>query len=142
MTIYLVACGKEKVNHPVRARDMYTGSYFQACLKYAEMKKNDGVYVLSAKYGIVDLEQVIEPYDIAIDDFDAIEIEQVKEQVIEKGLLNENVIVLGGKRYVKFAQKIWKHAYSPLKGGLLKQIAWLNQEVDKIKMQRQMEMWR
>lgn len=140
--IFLVACGKEKVQHSIEARRMYTGSYFKACLRYAESQPNDGIYILSAMYGIVDLDEIIMPYDVLIGDSNSILHSDVINQAANKGLIHENVIVLGGKKYVNFAKKIWQNVSSPLEGGLLSQISWLNRQVAIEKMKKQMELWK
>jgi hypothetical protein len=142
MTIYLVACGKEKVQHSIKARGMYTGSYFKACLKYAESQSNDGIFILSAKYGLVELEEIIQPYDLVIGDDGSVNTDYIKSQATEKGILYENIIVLGGKKYVKFIQKIWPNATCPLSGGLLSQISWMNKQVEIEKLKKQMELWK
>lgn len=58
--IAFVGCVKSKKDHPCKAEEMYTSDLFKKSLMYA--KKADKVYILSAKYGLVELDEVILPY--------------------------------------------------------------------------------
>lgn len=61
ITIALVGCGKSKRMACAPAKDLYTGPLFRAGRAYAE--ECDEWRILSAKYGVLDPELVIEPYD-------------------------------------------------------------------------------
>ena len=64
--IILISCGARKTKTAQKARDLYIGTYFRKMLKYAEyLSKKSGakIYILSAKYGLVELNEVIEPYE-------------------------------------------------------------------------------
>lgn len=140
MTTYIVACGKEKAQFRMQAKDMYIGSYFKSCLKYA-LEFGDKVFILSAKYGLLELDDFINPYDLLMGDDGSVTIDIVKEQAINLEI-SGNVIVLGGKKYLDFSKKIWKNATCPLSGGLLHQISWMNQQVDIQNKKRQLELWK
>lgn len=58
----VVGCGKRKATEPRPARDLYTGSLFTAARRYAEASFLPW-RILSAKHGLVDPDQVLEPYD-------------------------------------------------------------------------------
>ncbi len=63
MLIGLISCTKEKLPHPARARELYSPSHlFNGALRYLTGRAG-AIYILSAKYGLLDLEQVIAPYD-------------------------------------------------------------------------------
>ena len=64
-TIVLVGCGKEKLQRPAKAKELYTGPLFRKARAYAE-KHGDLWRILSAKYGLVDPETVIAPYDATV----------------------------------------------------------------------------
>ncbi|HEX5750038.1 MAG TPA: hypothetical protein VFZ09_27660 [Archangium sp.] len=64
----LVGCGKEKLDRAAPARDLYTGPLFRAALEVAEAEFGADVWILSAKYGLTDLDEVLEPYDLHLDD--------------------------------------------------------------------------
>ena len=63
----LIGCSKSKLSTPARARDLYTGSLFTKSLRYAELTC-DATAILSAKYGLVQLDDVIHPYNAKITD--------------------------------------------------------------------------
>jgi|GEM_PF-1238524 len=69
--IALVGCGKAKAPQATEARWLYTGPLFRAALNAAEAEFGDDVWILSAQHGLVDLDEVLEPYDVALDDCDA-----------------------------------------------------------------------
>jgi hypothetical protein len=63
--IGLVSCSQQKLSHPAPARELYCSPLFKQSLAYAEARC-DRVYVLSAKYELVETDQVLEPYDQAL----------------------------------------------------------------------------
>ncbi len=60
--IALVACVSKKNPMPMPARDLYISDWFRKASAYA-MRVADEWYILSAKYGLVAPDTVIEPYD-------------------------------------------------------------------------------
>jgi hypothetical protein len=67
LRVALVGCGKDKTTHPAPARDLYVGNLFVAARRYVEAQMTgrgiDAWYVLSARYGLVHPDRVLEPYD-------------------------------------------------------------------------------
>lgn len=61
-TVYLVACANKKQNKPAPAKNLYISDLFQKSAALAR-REGDRWYILSAKYGLVEPGQVIEPYD-------------------------------------------------------------------------------
>lgn len=68
-TLVLVGCGDAKADEPRKAKDLYTSNYFGLKRQYAE-EYGDEWAILSAKYGLLDPEAEIEPYDVSADDVD------------------------------------------------------------------------
>lgn len=62
-TVALISCVSMKLDRPAKARDLYLSPLFKYALKYAESLHPDGIYILSAKYGLLGLEAIVEPYD-------------------------------------------------------------------------------
>jgi hypothetical protein len=60
--IGLVSCGATKLDRPAPARELYTSELFRRSLAYAE-RRCQHVYVLSAKHRMVELDQMVEPYE-------------------------------------------------------------------------------
>jgi hypothetical protein len=61
-TIALISCVKTKSASPTRADELYTSPLFRKSLLYA-LTNADQHFVLSAKYGLVSPDTIIEPYE-------------------------------------------------------------------------------
>lgn len=75
-TIALIACCKSKdfSLDAQPARKVYTGQLFRAQLAYACQRLPDGqIYILSAKYGLLALDELILPYEQTLNRMDAAE---------------------------------------------------------------------
>lgn len=72
--IYLLGCGKQKQKTGWfgPARELYTGSLFKAKLRFAE-KVEVKWYIVSAKFGLMDPNQVVTPYDRTMNDLSPID---------------------------------------------------------------------
>lgn len=66
--IYLISCCKEKLPHSAEAQDLYQSDGFKKCLAEAFSYNPDAILILSAKHHIVELNQVLEPYDVCLSD--------------------------------------------------------------------------
>lgn len=121
--LIVIACGASKRTQPAPAADLYTGSLFRSSLAWARsVAPDDRIRILSAKHGLVRLNQVLMPYDIRLGQADAMSPDGVHVQAADEGLLKESdVIVVGGKDYVRFARRVWPHARAPFApdGGLI-----------------------
>jgi hypothetical protein len=68
--IGLVGCGKRKLRHAAPAQELYVGPLFRGRRAYVD-RTCSRWFILSAKHGLVDPEQVLEPYDMTLDDASA-----------------------------------------------------------------------
>lgn len=59
----LIGCGAAKLDHPARAADLYTSTYFQAKVRFAEGLGLPWA-ILSGKLGIVQPDSLTHPYDL------------------------------------------------------------------------------
>lgn len=64
--VLLLCGGTYQKDTAAPARELYLGELFRFSLRYAEKLKVDKAFVLSAKYGVVELSEIIEPYKISI----------------------------------------------------------------------------
>ncbi len=64
-TVAIIPCTNQKSDIAGPAREVWQGAHFQLTLAHAEMFY-DKVLVLSYKYGLIDPDLVIEPYDVDI----------------------------------------------------------------------------
>lgn len=67
-TIYLISCCKEKLNYAAKAKELYQSEGFKKRLFEALSHNPDEILILSAKHHIVELDQVLEPYDVCLSD--------------------------------------------------------------------------
>lgn len=70
MITYVIPCGGAKEDHPTLARHLYTGAMFRQTLASVQAMA-DGedaqILILSARYGLVRLDEVIAPYEQRMD---------------------------------------------------------------------------
>ena len=103
-TIVLISCVSQKLPHPAHAGELYTSPLFRKNLAYARSLHPDQIYILSAKYGLVALDQVIEPYDLTLNTMRSAEIKAWAERVLAQlgrvaDLRGDHFIFLAGKKY-------------------------------------------
>ena len=96
MKVALLACSKRKAGSPKAVRFFYLGATFTKSIRYA-LPRFDRVLVLSAKYGLLELKQIIEPYDLTLRDMDPEArlawARKVRGQMREAGLLKPGVVL-------------------------------------------------
>lgn len=67
MRLIVIPCSAKKLDHAAPARELYTGPLFRSALLAAEALvragRADHVMVLSAEHGLLELDQLVEPYD-------------------------------------------------------------------------------
>lgn len=61
-TIGLISCGSAKLEQAAPGKDLYTGSTFRAARRHAEAAY-DSWWILSARHGLLNPEEIIAPYD-------------------------------------------------------------------------------
>jgi hypothetical protein len=67
--IGLVSCGRSKLTTPAPAQELYTGGLFRQASEYAE-RTYDRWLILSARYGAIDPDEPIEPYELTLKSYD------------------------------------------------------------------------
>jgi len=134
-TIALVSCVSSKEPHAAPARDLYTSPLFRKARAYAERNAN-AWYILSAKYGLVDPDSVIEPYDVTLNRMGvaqrrawAAKVRLELEQVVRTG---DTVVMLAGAHYREGLMGPLRargvRVEVPMQGlGIGKQLQWLSQ---------------
>lgn len=92
---YVIPCGGAKVDHAAPARDLYTGTMFRHTLdkaiECAALDEAAGlgparVLVLSGKYGLVELDEVLEPYDLQMGQPGSVSPETLTAQALALGI--------------------------------------------------------
>jgi hypothetical protein len=121
MKIVLISCVKMKLPHPAQAQDLYISPLFRFNLGYARSLKPDAIYILSAKYGLVGLEQVIEPYELTLNTMGESQKRDWAQRVLmdlnkKTDLLHDHFIFLAGKNYRKYLIPAMRSFEVPLEG--------------------------
>ncbi|TLQ38834.1 DUF6884 domain-containing protein [Streptomyces marianii] len=138
--VVIVACGRRKAVYadgihkgkPVigaRAGELYVGDYHRAMRRAADVLTRGGrsgrVLILSAKWGLVELDRHILNYDLKAGDPGTVDGETLRRQAHELGISGAAVTVLGGQAYVKLAGEVWDDFTALLAGtrGIGEQLA-------------------
>lgn len=126
--VILISCVSKKLQIQARAEDLYVSTLYKLNLKYAKKLKPDNIFILSAKYGLVALDQVIEPYEKTLNTMSINEIKEWANQVLKKIKMYSSIedtefIFLAGERYRRYLIPNLKYVHIPLKGlGIGKQL--------------------
>jgi len=121
MTIVLISCVSQKLNHSDYAEKLYTSSLFKKSLAYAKSLKPNKIFILSAKYGLVNLNDKKEPYDVTLNKMTVEERKKWAKKVICQlnktcNLNEDHFIILAGKKYREFLVKHLKSYCIPMNG--------------------------
>lgn len=115
----IITCGSKKLTFPTAAQNMYIGSFFKAQLQWAKKHfHEDKIFILSAKYGLLKLNDVIEPYNIKMGDKGSVDLIKISQQ-IKKYKINTKIYSSAGKEYRKLLDKVFiniEYPFMHLKG--------------------------
>ena len=104
--IVLISCASKKCAQRTKAKDLYISTLFRFNLKYAYSLKPDAVFILSAKYGLLDLDAEIEPYNVTLNKMTSQENRRWATLVIDAlgerfDLKKDHFVFLAGNQYRK-----------------------------------------
>lgn len=100
-TVFLISCGVKKRTNTTTAQSMYTGNYFAMQKKYANTFGDD-FYILSAKYGLLNKNDVIEPYEHKLKPSESKEwAKKVVADIAANISTDNDIAILCGKVYRK-----------------------------------------
>jgi len=119
--IVLISCVSKKQSCKSRVRDFYISTLFKLNLKYAEKLEPNGIYVLSAKYVLLSLDEEIEPYNQTLNEMSAAKIKSWSDEILLQinhfsDIKNTKYIFLAGDKYRKYLLPHLKDYAIPLKG--------------------------
>lgn len=119
--IVLISCVSKKLPYNAKAKDLYVSSLFKYALKYAYKLNPDRIFILSAKYGLLELDDEIEPYDQTLNNMSGSEAKiwasMVLKQLSSKtDMIHSEYVFLAGEKYRKFLIPEIKHFKIPLQG--------------------------
>ena len=104
--IVLISCVSKKLAYKARAEDLYISPLFVGNLRFAKRMMPDEIFVLSAKYGLLELGEEIDPYDTTLNTMPSAQAKAWAEEVLEQmkkrtDLVNDHFIFLAGEKYRK-----------------------------------------
>ena len=119
--IILISCVSKKLPYKAKARFLYISPLFKKNLSYAQRLELDAIFILSAKYGLIDLDQEIEPYDLTLNEMTADQIKMWADRVLAQlseraDLRQDHFIFLAGQKYRKYLLPKLKSYEIPLEG--------------------------
>ena len=127
-SLCIVACGKKKIwdENPdaesVKAENLYTGSFTRKCVEYAKKSDFDSWCILSAKYGLLFPDEVVQgQYNECFHNkiSNPMTLDELYLQIKSKELDKyEKAIILGGIYYTNMIKNLFKgiEVYNPLNG--------------------------
>lgn len=142
LTIYLVACCKEKREGLHAAENLYCSRWFTLARAYVEQQVKQRSphaewFVLSAKHGLLRPYDKIENYNVSLLDMERgpyLEwLRSVMQRLAVEGLAGSRVILLAGKEYRHDLQHWLLHCGAtvevPMQGlGIGEQLHWLKKQ--------------
>lgn len=116
--LVVIPCSSQKLDVPARARSLYQGPLFRSALKAAERVWARRTLVLSARHGLLELDDIVAPYDLKLGDDDAVGSQVVARQAkhLGEGTTTPFVVLLLPASYSSLALSVWRHAVTPLWG--------------------------
>lgn len=121
MRIVLISCVAMKKEIPALARDMYISPLFKGAYRYACKLGADRIFILSAKYGLLEETTMIEPYNETLNSKSVSEIKKWASNILnvlsqKTDLQEDEFIFLAGEKYRKYLIDSLRHFSVPLKG--------------------------
>lgn len=132
--VVLVACVKSKRDRPCCADEMYISDLFQKSMAYARALKPARIFILSAKYGLLSLGDVIAPYELTLKTMKAAARKEWAQSVLDAlrqkcDLDADRFVFLAGMPYRKYLEPHLRHHAAPMKGlPFGKQLQWLDRQ--------------
>ena len=132
--VFLLSCGRKKKDRRAQAGEMYTSPRFSKARELIAATECPW-FILSAKHGLLSPDEMIEPYDMSLNNMPREECqlwaEKVKQQMDTHLPDADKVVILAGKRYFEYLLPYLEKRFAavdiPMKGlGQGEQLRWLN----------------
>src|SRR4029077_11771968 len=112
--LHLVACGQVKQDEAAPASQLYTGDLTRKAIAFASTGGGAAggsalCMILSAKHGLLDPAETVDPYDARLDDLTPGQLDEwrwmIVEQLPDLGCLDAHIYIHAGARYVSKLRK-------------------------------------
>ena len=133
--IVFISCVKQKNYQRCKAEEMYISDLFKKSLAYAKKLNPRKIYILSAKYGVLELDDVIDPYEQTLNHMKEPEkkkwVSMCLEQLKTKGTdFGEETTFLCGNNYRKHLINYFRNPNVPLMGfGIGQQLSFYKKSI-------------
>lgn len=117
--VVIVPCGGKKAPGTLPAGEKYIGSYHLMTRKAAAAiaeRTGARVLILSARYGLLELADLVDDYDLTMSAPGAVPVGRIAEQAAALGITDALVTVVAGKAYADRVTAVWPHAVRVLDG--------------------------
>jgi len=131
----LISCVKKKLSYPAKAKNLYISSLFKKLYAYGKQLNPDAIFILSAKYGLLKSEDIINTYELTLNNMSTTQVKAWSQKVIDKldkctDLQNDHFVFLAGEKYRRFLLPHIQHYEIPLKGLMIgQQLSWLKKRI-------------
>ncbi|PGY09125.1 DUF6884 domain-containing protein [Bacillus sp. AFS031507] len=119
----LISCTKLKKDYPCPAKEMYLESQlFKKAVHYISKQNYDDWFILSAKYGLLHKDTLIEPYDITLNKMNSLQRKEWSRDVFDQliKLEPQQLDFYAGKKYreylIPLLENSWIQCNIPLEG--------------------------
>lgn len=132
--VAMIACSKKKQPGKYRACELYQGTMFKKSIQLARLQGYDYIFILSAKYKLIGLDDVIGAYDLKLDEVSRVDRRGWAKKVI--GELKRRVPQIENAEFTYFAGKMYHQdlppGRKPFSGkGIGQIVQWLNLQLAK-----------
>ncbi len=119
--VVLISCVSQKLDRKSKAKDLYVSTLFKKNMAYAKTLNPDKIYILSAKYGLLGLEDEIEPYNVTLNTMKVAEKKVWAEKVMSQlekveSIEDRKFVFLAGNNYRKYLMPNLSHTEVPMEG--------------------------
>lgn len=126
-----------KLSEEAIAEELYISTLFKLNLQFAKKLNPNEIYILSAKYGLLDLNDKVEPYDITLNNMPAKDRKSWAQGILKQlnskfDLKKCHFIILAGSRYRQYLLPGLYSYEMPLEGlSIGRQLKYLKKRLDK-----------
>lgn len=132
----LISCSSKKLAHKAKAQNLYVSPLFKYSMNYAKSLNPDRIFILSAKYGLLNPDDEIEPYNQTLNTMSSNDVELWAKRVISDLGKSTNIrtdcfVILAGEKYRTYLLPSLFSYCVPLKSMTIgKQLQFLKEHVN------------
>lgn len=132
----LISCVSQKLDEKAKAQDLYISSLFKKNLQFARSLHPDQIFILSAKYGLLELDDVIDTYNVSLNNLKSKDVRDWSNMVLSQlrrktDIDNDEFVFLAGEKYRKYLMPHIQNFTIPMLGLKIgKQLQWLTKHIN------------